>query len=116
MKPEIKEKKTYLLHWMYDFIEDDDEPAYLPQHVEECDQLLTCFINEVANNSKRSEFFWVSQQIEQLIKQLNELNFKLDHQLIESDQRDDICDLITLVVKDAGHAFNEDLSERLNIW
>jgi hypothetical protein len=116
MKSKIKEKKDYLLHWMYDFIEDDDEPAYLPQHVEECDQLLTSFIDEVANNANKSDYSWLTSRIEQLIKQLNELNFKLDHQLIESDQRDDISDLLKLVVEDAGHHYKEDLSANLQVW
>lgn len=116
MKPEIKEKKAYLLHWMYDFIEDDDEPAYLPQHVAECDQLLSSFITDISGSAQKSDYSWICDQVKQLVAQLNTLNFKLDHQLIESDQRDDIRDLLKLVVEDAGHTFQEDLIDALQIW
>ena len=115
MNAEIKDKKKYLLHWMYDFIEDDDEPAYLKEHVEECDQILTSFINKVASNSS-SDFLWVSAQVESLVQKLNELNFKLDHQLIETDQREDICALIELVFQNEGHEYKEDITEAWREW
>ncbi len=114
MNSEIKEKKSYLLHWMYDFIEDDDEPAYLVQHVEACDQILTSFINEVAKSQHKSEFSWLSAQIEDLVNKLNALNFKLDHQLIESDQREDICALVELIVRNAGHDYPKKAAESLS--
>ncbi|KZY29120.1 MULTISPECIES: hypothetical protein [unclassified Oleiphilus] len=116
MNSTIKEKKDYLLHWMYDFIEDDEEPAYLAQHVEECDQLITAFIHDVTSNHQNNDFSWVSTQIESLVKKLNDLNFKLDHQLIETDQREDICALIKLVVQSAGHEYSEDITERWRTW
>lgn len=116
MNSAIREKKKYLLHWMYDFIEDDDEPAYLKVHVEECDELLTDFINTLASDPKHSDFSWVSSQIESLVKALNDLNLKLDHQLIETDQREDLCALIQLVTENAGHKWDEDITEKWRHW
>ena len=116
MNAEIEDKKTYLLHWMYDFIEGEDEPAYLQEHIEECDQVLSSFIDDVANSHQRSDFLWVSAQVESLVKKLNELNFNLDHQLIETDQREDICALIKLVLQKAGHECKEDMTEKWREW
>ena len=116
MNAKIAEKKKYLLHWMYDFIDDDDEPAYLKQHVEECDQLLTTFIKDVLSEDQNTEFSWVAKQVERLVRALNDLNLKLDHQLIEADQREDICALIVLVMKDAGHRYDGDISEQWRQW
>jgi len=116
MNDKIEEKKKYLLHWMYDFIEDDDEPAYFIEHVEECDQVLTSFIYNIANSSKSSDFSWVSSQVQTLVKTLNILNLKLDHQLIETDQREDICALIELVIQHAGHEYKEDITEEWREW
>lgn len=116
MKPEIAEKKTYLLHWMYDFIEDDDEPAYQKADVEECDQLLTAFINQVASDPQANDLIWLTSQVEILVKSLNQLNIKHEYQLIETDQREDICALIDLVVADAGHHYEVDITEPWRQW
>lgn len=116
MTSEIEEKKKYLLHWMYDFIEDDDEPAYLTKDVEEFDGIITAFINEFAGNDQSSNSQWAMTKIENLVKTLNEINLKHQHQLIEADQREDICQLISLVMKDAGHDYSQDITEQWRTW
>ena len=116
MIQEIEEKKTYLLYWMYDFIEDDDEPAYLKKDVEEFDQIITSFISEVNKNGRDSDFSWLSSKVEALVKTLNLLNAKHENQLIETDQREDICALIRLVMAHAGHACEEDITEAWREW
>ena len=116
MNNEIEEKKQYLLHWMYDFIEDDDEPAYLKKDVEEFDQIISLFIDDVSKSSHRSDFSWVLSQVEALVKKLNQLNLKHEHQLIEADQREDICALIDLVIKSAGHDGEGNVTEQWREW
>ena len=116
MPQEIVEQKQYLLHWMYDFIEDDDEPAYLKSDVEEFDQLISSFIKMVEQSRHRSDFCWVSSQVEALVTKLNELNLKHQHQLIETDHREDICALISLVIQKAGHACEADITEKWREW
>jgi hypothetical protein len=116
MNQEIAAKKQYLLYWMYDFIEDDDEPAYLSQDVAEFDRIISSFIKEVAESSERSNFTWVSSTVKNLVEELNELNSKHGHQLIETDQREDICALISLVIQDAGHDYPADMTEEWREW
>lgn len=116
MSHEIQEKKKYLLHWMYDFIEDDDEPAYLISDVKEFDKIISSFIDNVVESSHRSDFSWISATVESLVKKLNELNLKHKHQLIETHQREDICALIMLVIQDAGHECEEDITEEWREW
>ena len=116
MNAEIEEKKKYLLHWMYDFIEDDDEPAYQKKDVDECDQILTSFVNTVASSVQQDDLSWISSQVEGLVKTLNILNEKHEHQLLETHQREDLCALISLVIKQAGHDYNEDLTEQWREW
>ena len=119
MTPEIEEKKTYLLHWMYDFIEDieeDDEPAYHKSDVEQCDQIVTAFINSVNESKESSDLSWLSSRIEQLVMQLNEINNTLDKQLIETNQREDLCALIELVISHCGHQPQGDITEKWRQW
>ncbi|WP_053980025.1 hypothetical protein [Marinagarivorans algicola] len=116
MTPEIAEKKKYLLHWMYDFILDDEEPAYRKKDVDECDQLLTDFIHCVDTDENKKDFTWVASQVEALVKNLNELNEKLEYQLIETDQREDLCALVALVMQHAGHDYEGDITEIWRKW
>ncbi|MCJ8340318.1 MAG: hypothetical protein MJK10_17780 [Pseudomonadales bacterium] len=116
MTSEILEKKEYLLHWMYDFIEDDDEPAYLASDVLECDKVLTKFINTLSESATKSDYAWVVCQVEAVVKALNVLNAKHANQLIETDQREDICALIALVIQNAGHGVEQDITEQWREW
>ncbi|CAM3684628.1 hypothetical protein [Rheinheimera salexigens] len=116
MIQKIEDKKQYLLHWMYDFIEDDDEPAYLKSDVAEFDKIISLFIKEVGESSQRSDYSWVCAKIEALVLNLNELNRKHVHQLIEAHQREDICALISLVVQHAGHDYQDDITEQWREW
>ncbi|WP_293268227.1 hypothetical protein [Neptunomonas sp.] len=116
MNAEIEEKKKYLLHWMYDFIEDDDEPAYLKTDVDECDEILTAFINAIDSSEQKSDFSWVSNQVERLVKTLNLINEKHENQLLETHQQEDFCALVSLVIKHAGHDYEDDLTEQWREW
>jgi len=101
---------------MYDFIEDDDEPAYTNGDVLACDQVLTAFINDVAASEERFNYSWVVAKVEGLVKSLNEMNLKHDNQLIETNQREDLCALIELVVLASGHAYKHDITEAWREW
>jgi hypothetical protein len=116
MNAAIEEKKKYLLHWMYDFIEDDDEPAYLAKDVDECDDILTAFINTIDSSEEKSNFSWISTQVERLVKTLNMINEKHENQLLETHQREDFCALISLVIQAAGHDYKDDLTEQWREW
>jgi hypothetical protein len=116
MASEIEDKKRYLLHWMYDFIEDDDEPAYQVEDVEECDEILSSFIHHALNSEQRSDLVWLSSEIQDLVVTLNRLNQKHAGQLIESDQREDLCALIALVLKHCGHSDQGDITEPWREW
>lgn len=116
MNADILKKKEYLLHWMYDFIEDDDEPAYLKEDVQECDDIVTAFITHIDTHPQKSDYTWILQQVETFVKALNALNAKHENQLIETNQREDLCNLVELVVLHAGHAYNTDITEQWREW
>ena len=101
---------------MYDFIEDDAEPAYLASDVLECDKVLTEFINTLSESAAKSDYAWVVCQVEAVVKSLNVLNAKHASQLIETDQREDICALIALVMQNAGHSVEQDITEQWREW
>jgi len=116
MNSNILKKKAYLLHWMYDFIEDDDEPAYQKEDVQECDDIVTAFIHNIDTSIQKSDYTWVLKQVETFVKTLNALNIKHENQLIETNQREDLCDLVELVVLHTGHPYKADITEPWRKW
>jgi hypothetical protein len=63
MNDKIETTKKDILHWMIEFIEDDDEPPYRKSDVEECDSMLSDFIVAVARSEEKSNFQWWSQRL-----------------------------------------------------
>lgn len=116
MNSNIEETKKRLLYWMIDFILDDDDPSYTKEDVAECDSIITNFISEVDNSSKKSDYSWVVSKVKTLVLLLNAFNEKHDYTIIETDQREDICALIALVIENAGHKINHDITEEWREW
>ncbi|WP_157976270.1 hypothetical protein [Lewinella sp. IMCC34191] len=111
--PEIKEIQARLEGGMLDYI-DAAQPEYDQRDVATCMQLLSRYLNEMENAESREEAMRV---VERTVLALNDLNEKCAYALIETDQREDIAEIIIL----AGHfkGFNareEDITEEWRDW
>jgi len=89
-------------------------PEYSEKDVEECMNLIDIFLQDIALSENKENGMKI---VEKLVIQLNDLNEKCDHTLIETDQRERIADIIIL----AGHlkGYNEreeDISEEWREW
>ena len=113
---QLEEQKKEILHWMYDFIEGEEDSDYSKSDVLECDHLLTNFISDTMTSSNRYELDWISIQIKELVLKLNELNERCDECLIETDQREGICELIFTVMSKCGHSIDSDITEEWREW
>lgn len=118
MKARIKED---ILYSMYEYIEpldeDDEEPdapEYTAEDVEKCGALLAEFIDDlsVAKKDKGK----ILTDVKKLVLELNDLNESLDFCLIETEQREDICDFILSAVNEAGLTTDEDITEEWRDW
>ncbi|WP_027858465.1 hypothetical protein [Marinobacterium jannaschii] len=116
MNAEIEATKKDVLYWMLEFIEDDDEPPYSKSDVEECGAILSSFIEAVERSDEKADFQWVKSKVKELVLVLNDFNEKHDHTIIETDQRESICDLISQVIVNAGHQVAEDITEEWREW
>ncbi len=94
MNTKIEDTKRHLLHWMIEYIKDDENPPYTKKDVAECDTILTKFISEVDASPKKADYKWVVSKVKELVLTLNSFNEKHDCSIIETDQREDICALM----------------------
>lgn len=116
MKSKIEETKKGILHWMAEYTEDDDEPSYTLADVSECDEILTNIISAVCESPDKENYESNIAQVKNLALDLNDFNEKHCHEIIETDQREGICELIVLVIESTGHACDGDITEEWRKW
>ncbi|QNR25278.1 hypothetical protein [Croceimicrobium hydrocarbonivorans] len=98
---------------MLDYIA-DEEAAYSAEEVKQCLSLLKNFLNEMDAAGDREAGM---KAVEKTVLALNDLNAKCDYELIETDQREDVCELIIKAGEAKG--FNdehEDITEEWREW
>ena len=116
MSSTIEAKKDHILYWMMEYIRDSDNPPYKDYDVHECGAILDNFIELVSGSSSNSDFEWVTSKVQELVLTLNRFNEKHDHSIIETDQREGICKLVGMVIAEAGHQVDEDITEEWREW
>ena len=98
---------------MIEYIE-PEETEYTESDVEKCMTLINNFLDELSKSDSKENGM---KLVENVVLGLNDLNEKCEHELIETDQREQIADIIIL----AGHLKgynerNEDITEDWREW
>lgn len=99
---------------LMDYIEGDDDPDYTEEDVNTCISLLIDFHHVVQSKSANLDAALV--YVRDLVLALNELNLKCDECLIETDQREQICEFIFRVLDEANILFDGDVTEEWREW
>ena len=107
IKQTLERLASDMIHFM-------DHASYTRPDVDHCIRILEDYLANIeASDSKESGM----QAVENAVVALNELNARLDYELIETEQREDIAEIIIL----AGHlkGYNgrdEDITEDWREW
>lgn len=96
-----------------EYVPSDDDPYKLTD-IDECGHLLEGFIDELCEVQNDEEK--ILECIKSIVIKLNELNERLDSQLIETMQREDICMFILDAAELAGLETSEDVTEEWREW
>lgn len=96
-----------------EYVPSDDDPYKLTD-IDECGHLLEGFIDELSEVQNDEEK--ILECIKSIVINLNELNERLDSQLIETMQREDICIFILDAAELAGLETSEDVTEEWREW
>lgn len=100
---------------MYEYIEDfEDDAPYTKDDVKECGLILGNFLVdlECAKHDKGK----ILDSVKIAIEKLNKLNEQLNGELIETEQREDLCDFIMKAVIRAGLDTEDDVTEEWREW
>jgi hypothetical protein len=115
---QIDELKVNILEGMRGFMEaiaaDGTEPDYTEADLAKCEAILDAFLTKVraANNGNAA---FVMAAVEEAVVSFNELSERCES-LIETDQREQICELIRRSAAAVGVGKGEDLTEEWREW
>lgn len=110
---EIKETIESLKTGMIEYIE-PGETEYTEKDVEKCINLIDNFLTELQQTETKDSGM---KLVEKVVLKLNKLNEKCEFELIETDQREQIADIIILAGNLKGfNERNEDITEEWREW
>lgn len=111
-----------LLDGMIEYMEpDEEEPdddwdcGYTERDVERCGTIVDDYLTAIDELDGRSQEA-IAAEIRKVVLALNGLNRDCDGGLIETDQREDLCQIILVAAKQAGLSSDEDVTEEWREW
>lgn len=109
----LQSMRDYLMDFDENYIPSDDDP-YKMSDIDECGQILEDFIDELSEVQDDQEK--IMECVKSTVINLNELNERLDFQLIQTQQREDICMFILDAAELTGLVTSEDITEEWREW
>lgn len=98
-------------------IEDGSFEAYSQEDIDACGEIINSFLQAVLKEGIQDSE--VLSHVEIAVKKLNQLNKRCDYQLIETDQREDICKIIIEAARQVGYTFppnDDDITYEWREW
>ena len=90
-----------MLDYMKSFEEDGEECGYAKEHIEKCAALLLDYVNALAAIGEPNDEA-IMEQIQSVVLALNELNEETDFAMIETDEREALCEVIQTAAVECG--------------
>ena len=111
-----------LLEGMRDFMKDsleegenEDDFYYTEGDIQKCKAILDSFLAKV-RSTPHGDADSVMATVKDTVLALNALNETCEHSLIETDQREEICDLIIKAALSVGVGNGDDITEEWRDW
>jgi hypothetical protein len=117
---ELLELKGDIIDGMISYMETDDDDFntdYTKEDIDKCDAILVKYITAVLTPATYGDTEKIMAAVKEAVLSLNALNEKCDHSLIETDQREGICELIIRAATKVGLESEEyDITEEWREW
>ncbi|UOD28443.1 hypothetical protein INH39_23750 [Massilia violaceinigra] len=92
-----------------------EEPPYGKAEIDECASILDAYAAAIDKLPKPAEREAIMKEVERVVVALNEFDER-GGGIIETEEREKLCDIIYLVAKDAGLEADEDITEEWRDW
>lgn len=108
----------------FDSADDENDPAYDPDfdagytqaHIDQCEQHLDAFLVDLSQVSEPGKQAKILLAVKTVVLNLNELNEACDSPLIETLEREYLCEFIITAAKQAGLEINDDDDDITYEW
>jgi hypothetical protein len=115
MNQEIFELKRKIIDNMARYMRfggavDENDPEYDPEfdagytreHVHQCSACIDDYLSSLEKTPEVGKDEYILAVVEKTVLRLNKLNDECDGNLIETDQREDLCKLIDIAARQSG--------------
>lgn len=100
-----------------DLAQDGVDAGYSVQQIDECEGIIDRFLETMSAAAERGDTAAAHGAVKDAVLGLNALNARCGHSLIETDQREGLCELILGAAMVAGLcAEGEDITEEWREW
>lgn len=118
--PEIAETRSEMLEEMAGFMErcadDADSPApYAQADIDACAAIVDAYIAALEKLPKPAGAAAIMTEVEKAVLALNALNERCNG-LIETGQREQLCDIFIMAARDAGLQADDDITDQWRDW
>ena len=107
--------KARLIEGMTDYIADGDD-SYTKADIKKCDKILQQFMARLTKLGGSAPEAAILDCVKKAVVDLNALNDTGGGCLIETDQREDLCEYILLAAKQSGLKQDGDVTEEWREW
>ncbi|MGC3959807.1 MAG: hypothetical protein QM813_18345 [Verrucomicrobiota bacterium] len=108
--------KARLLEGMRDYLANSDDAGYTKTDIKKCDKILQEFVKHLGKLGSAASKLAVLACVKQAVLDLNALNNSVNGSLIETDQREDLCEYLLLTARSAGLNQEGDPTEEWREW
>lgn len=118
MKTELYKKnvKENVVAAMLDYMSECEDCGYTKKDVQTCEELLFEYLEKLSNIANPTDEL-IMEQVQNVVLALNELNYKTDCNLIETDAREEICQVIQDSAVECGLSSSvDDVTEEWREW
>ncbi|NHZ64819.1 hypothetical protein [Massilia genomosp. 1] len=93
----------------------DNEPPYGKAEIAACANILDAYAAAIDKLPKPADHAAIMKEVERVVVALNEFDERAGG-VIETEEREKLCDIIYLVAKDAGLQADQDITEQWRDW
>ena len=112
----LEEIKARLLGGMTDYIADGDDSGYDTNDIKKCDDILRDFMKRLERLEDFAPETTILHCVKKAVLDLNALNDSVGGSLIETDQREDLCEYFLLAARSVGLDRDDDITEEWREW
>ncbi len=112
----LKVIKDRLVEGMTDYLADGDDVGYAKADIKKCEKILQQFITRLGRLGASATDEAILNCVKQAVLDLNTLNDSANGCLIETDQREDLCEYLLLAAKSAGLNQGGDITKAWREW